>query len=256
MFRKTWDIRTSVIDSFATFFLLSYVKLLSISADLLIPTTIYKLGSNEVQFGLYYSPSVRYFDDEHLPYAITATVILTLFVCIPTLILIIYPSHFFQKFLSLFPFNWHYLHAFVDSFQGYYKDGTEPGTFDSRWFSTNILLTRLLCFIIFGTTLTMMYFVYSLIAFLILLVAVVNIQPFKKVDSHYPSTDTVFYILLCLFLYCMYYKRYGNKGKLFTVDLNLKFCDFNSLCSFSVYSIINQFLADLKNEMIMLIFTL
>ena len=199
MFQKTWDIRTSVIDSFATFFLLSYVKLLSISADLLIPTTIYKLGSNEVQFGLYYSPSVRYFDDEHLPYAITATVILTLFVCIPTLILIIYPSHFFQKFLSLFPFNWHYLHAFVDSFQGYYKDGTEPGTFDGRWFSTNILLTRLLCFIIFGTTLTMMYFVYSLIAFLILLVAVVNIQPFKKVASHYPSTDTVFYILLCLF---------------------------------------------------------
>ena len=69
VFRKTWDIRTSVIDSFATFFLLSYVKVLSISADLLIPTTIYKLGSNEVQFGLYYSPTVQYFGDNtfHMP---------------------------------------------------------------------------------------------------------------------------------------------------------------------------------------------
>ena len=82
IFRKSWDIRTSVIDSFATFFLLSYVKVLSVSGDLLIPTTIYKLGSNEVQFGLYYSPSVQYFGDEHLPYAITATVTLTLFVSI------------------------------------------------------------------------------------------------------------------------------------------------------------------------------
>ena len=67
VFRKTWDIRTSVIDSFATFFLLSYVKVLSVSADLLIPTKIYKLGSSEVQFGLYYSPTVQYFGDEHLP---------------------------------------------------------------------------------------------------------------------------------------------------------------------------------------------
>ena len=90
----------SVIDSFATFFLLSYIKLLSVSADLLIPTKIYKLGSNEVQFGLYYSPTVQYFGDEHLPYAITATVILTMLVCIPTLILILYPFQIFQKHSS------------------------------------------------------------------------------------------------------------------------------------------------------------
>ena len=128
VFRKSWDIRTSIIDSFATFFLLSYVKVLSVSADLLIPTTIYKLGSNNVQFGLFYTPTVQYFGNEHLPYAITAIIILTLFVSIPTIIFIVYPFQFFQKFLSYFPFNWHFLHAFVDSFQGCYKDGTEPGT--------------------------------------------------------------------------------------------------------------------------------
>ena len=78
MFRKSWDIRTSIIDSFATFFLLSYVKVLSVMADLLIPTTIHQLGTNKTQFGLYYSPTVQYFGDEHLPYAITALIILTL----------------------------------------------------------------------------------------------------------------------------------------------------------------------------------
>ena len=202
VFRKSWDIRTSIIDSFATFFLLSYIKVLSVSADLLIPTTIYKLGTNKVQFGLYYSPSVHYFGDEHLPYAITAIVILTLFVSVPTVILILYPFRFFQKFLSFFPFNWHFLRAFVDSFQGCYKDGTEPGTFDCRWFSTTILLIRLLFFIIYGMTLSMMFFVYSLIAFIIFTIAAINIQPFKKVASCYPSTETVFHILLSLAYTC------------------------------------------------------
>ena len=33
-------------------------------------------------------------------------------------------------FSTYFPTQWHFLHAFVNSFQGSYKDGTEPGTYD------------------------------------------------------------------------------------------------------------------------------
>ena len=43
IFRKSWDIRTSVIDSFANFLLLSYTKILSVSIDLLVPTQIFEL---------------------------------------------------------------------------------------------------------------------------------------------------------------------------------------------------------------------
>ena len=198
VFRKSWDIRTSIIDSFATFFLLSYVKVLTVSTDILIPTTIYELGSNKVRFGLFYTPTVQYFGNEHLPYAITAIIILTLFVSIPTIIFILYPFQFFQKFLSYFPFNWHFLHAFVDSFQGCYKDGTEPGTFDCRWFSILIHLIRLLFFIIYGMTLSMMFFIYGLITILTLSIVAINIQPYKKVACRYSIMDTVFYILLSL----------------------------------------------------------
>ena len=197
VFRKSWDIRTSVLDSFATFFLLSYNKVLSVTADILIPTKIYQLGSNKSMFGLYYSPSISYFGKYHLPYAILAVIIVTLFVCIPTIILICYPCKSFQKFLSLFPFNWHFLHAFVDSFQGCYKDGTEPGTFDCRWFSVNMLLVRLLLFILYGLTLSVMFFVYSLIAILIQLIITINFQPLKKVGLRYPLHDLIFLILLC-----------------------------------------------------------
>ena len=149
-------------------------------------------------FGLYYSPSISYFGKYHLPYAILAVNIVILFVCIPTIILICYPCKFFQKFLSLFPFNWHFLHAFVDSFQGCYKDGTEPGTFDCRWFSVYMLLMRPLLFIIYGLTLSIMFFIYGLIAILILLLVTINFQPLKKVGLQYPLYNLIFLILLCL----------------------------------------------------------
>ena len=129
-FQKSWDIRTSILDSFATFFLLSYIKVLSVTADILIPTQIFQLSSDKSKFGVYYSPSVTYFGDQHLPYAIPTITLVTLFVGIPIMIFTFYSCQFFQKFLSLFPINWHFLHAFVDSFQGCYKDRTEHGTFD------------------------------------------------------------------------------------------------------------------------------
>ena len=197
IFRKSWNIRTSVIDSFATFFLLSYVKVLNVTMDILIPTSVYKLGATNSQpLRLFYSPTVQYFGYDHLPYAIIAITILTLFVGIPTMIFILYPFRFFQRFLSFFPINWHFLHAFVDSFQGCYKDGTEPGTFDCRWFSSLVLLIQFILFLLYGVTLSMIYFIFGLIAILIFLIAAINIQPFKKDASYYPITDMTFYILL------------------------------------------------------------
>ena len=77
-----------------------------------------------------------------------ALVILTVFVSIPTMIAT-YSLSFsvISKFLSLFLLNWHFLHTFVDSFQGCYKDGTESGTFDCRGFQHVLLLQSLLYFI-------------------------------------------------------------------------------------------------------------
>ena len=195
-FRQSMDVRTSVIDSFTTFFFLSHIKVLSVTSDLLIPTQIYQLGSNISTFGLFYSPTVVYFGEEHLHYAILAIFILIVFVCVPTIILLLYPFQFFQRFLSFFPINWHFLHAFVDSFQGCYKDGTEPGTFDCRWFAAIVLLLRPLLYTIFALTLSMMFFVYATITLVVVLMVVINIQPFKKVVVCYPSSDSIFLILL------------------------------------------------------------
>lgn len=65
---------------------------------MLLHTKVYKLGTSEYTHGIYYSPTVDYFGREHLPYAILALTLLTVFVFIPTIALILYPFRLFQKF--------------------------------------------------------------------------------------------------------------------------------------------------------------
>ena len=146
-FRKNWNIRTSVIDSSATFFLLFYVKILSVSSDILMFTSVHSLNGS-VYHALYYDSSVTYFGKEHMVYGILAIFSLAFVVVIPTLVLTLYPFQYFQKFLSCFPIQWHFLHAFVDSFQGSYKDGTEPGTYDCCWIAQFGLYIRLALFML------------------------------------------------------------------------------------------------------------
>ena len=196
--RKKWDIRTSVIDSFATFFLLSYVKILSATFDIFVFSRVYKFNSTEISYRLFYNPSVILFGKEHLPYAIIALVISFTFTVIPTMILIAYIFPCFHKFLSSFQMRLYFLHTFVDSFQGCFKDGTEPGVYDCRWFSVVRLLIRVACFIVYAMTLESMYFVYATVILITFAILFIIIQPFKKATVKYPVTDTVFIILMAL----------------------------------------------------------
>ena len=50
LFRKNWDIRTSLIDSFATFLFLSNVKFLSVAYDLLLPVDVYRAAPTFWEF--------------------------------------------------------------------------------------------------------------------------------------------------------------------------------------------------------------
>ena len=199
LIRENWDIRTSVIDSFATFFLLSYVKILSISADLMIFTSVHKLNSKESHYRLYYAGNVKVFQNDHVPYAALSITLLIFFIAIPTVILILFPFQCFQKCLSYCHIRRHFLVAFVDSFQGCYKDGTDPGTYDLRWLSTYGLVLRFGMCATFILTLTSMYFVYAILLTVLTAIVLINFQPYKHLVSHYTTIDVSFLVLLSLF---------------------------------------------------------
>ena len=92
---------------------------------------------------LFYDPSVRFFHSEHIPYAILALSVIVVFVLLPPLLLLVYPTQLFRKCLNWCGFQrWDILHLIADAFHGWYKDGTE-GTPDYRALSTLYMLLRI-----------------------------------------------------------------------------------------------------------------
>ena len=133
---------------------------------------------------------------------------LCVFFILPVAILALYPFKFFQKFLNLFPVRWYILHTFVDSFQGCYKDGTEPGTHDYRWFSAVFLIFRGICFSLYGVTLAGGYLSLSSLFILLVVISVVAFQPYKNRFALHFKTNTIFLVLYAmLFVVAIAIKR-------------------------------------------------
>ena len=154
---------------------------------------MHELPDNETHYRIYYDASEEFFCESHIPYALLAATLAIVFIMIPTLILILYPYQCFQKCLSYCQIQWHFLHAFVDSFQGCYKDGTEPGTYDLRWFSAYGLVLRLGICILFTLTLNIMFFIYAPLLILIVLFFLINFQPHKSSVSHYTIINNYYF---------------------------------------------------------------
>ena len=140
---RNWDSSETLIHAFVAFLLLSYSEILLISFTLL-KSTNYPLfndsGVTVSPMAVYYDASVKYFGSEHLPFALLAILVLAIFIVLPVLILLLYPTRVFQRCLGCCNTRWQLaLRTFADAFQGCYKDGT-AGTPDWRCFSGLYLL--------------------------------------------------------------------------------------------------------------------
>ena len=197
--RRKWNIRTTVIDVYATFFLLSFVKVLYTTLDILTPTAATDLISGNTTWVLYYDGTVDYFGADHLPYAILAIVLCILLTIIPMLLLLLYPFRWFQRVLAIFKLQRPVLKVLMDSFQGCYKDGTEPGSRDCRWFAAMPLLSRLPAFFLATFALDSSFFPWATAIVCIALLLTVVIQPYKTSVAHYTKIDAVFIVMLVIF---------------------------------------------------------
>ena len=200
LLRRNWDIKTSLVDAFITFLYLCSVKFMSVSFDMLAPVHVKQLdsaGNVTESWHLYYDPTIPYFGKKHIPYAVLALSVLTLFVILPTLVLLLYPFACFQKVLNTLPIRQHVLHTFMDSFLGCYKDGTQPDTRDCRWFASLLFSSRLLVLLIGALTLNWTFYIYSAILVVSSVTLMNIVEPFKKESKHL-YTNTFFMLLLSL----------------------------------------------------------
>ena len=204
LFKRNWNIKSSVIEGFATFMFLSNVKFLGVCFDLLIPVQVcHPSKKTTCKWALYYDSSVAYFSSEHIPYAVLAIVVFVVFVIIPMLTLALYPLSVFQRCASHLYQRWQIaLYFLVDSFQGTYKDGTEPGSKDCRWFSVVAFVLRLLIFGTFG------FFYISITLWVIIIVCTamltIIVNPNKPQFQHNSDHYAVFLIFLASFFTCVF----------------------------------------------------
>ena len=199
-FRKQWNIKTSIVEVFATFLFLSNVKFLSVSFDLLAPTEVRNINGSLLGIFLWYDASIAYFGEEHLPYGILALLLSLIFVIFPIVLLLLYPMQCFQRCLGRCGLRCHALNTFMDAFQGCYKDGTN-GTRDCRYFAALYLTIRIICFFVLALTLDVLFYAVSQFVLIVFAMLIAIIQPYKAEFAIYNIVDTVFVLILALW-YC------------------------------------------------------
>ena len=208
-FRRTWDIKRSIINAFSTFLLLSYTKVIIVSFKLLNRTTLRSINGNIVSILLRIDPQIPYFGRKHAPFAVFAVLVLTVLV-IPILLLLLYPTKLFQKLIGRCQCRaTHAVHVFVDTYQGCLKDGTS-GTHDYRAVSAVFLVLRFVLLSVYvqyteilGSGLTLIIFA---ILFMVLSVFIGTFKPYKKNYMTYCELfllflNGVFNLLIYIWLY-------------------------------------------------------
>ena len=193
-FRRQWDIQHSIMDAFVTFFILSTTKFLSVSFDILIPTRLYSPDGTPIGLYLYYDANVRYFHCHHLPYALLALTVLTVFILLPLTLLTLYPCRLFQKCLMKCKLHNTTLISFVHTFQQYYKDG-RSGTIDCCWFAGFYFVVQICNFLIYALTLNYISCLFLACFAILLAMFLLFVQPYKK-DYAFFNTGDVLVILL------------------------------------------------------------
>ena len=192
-FRNKLNLKTSLIDTFATLLLLSYMKIGFAAFYVLTPTIQYSPDGSQ-RLVLYIDPSVKYFGSSHIGYAIITLLFLFVVSIIPILILLLYPFRWFQKCLNHFHLQLLPLHAFVDAFQGCYKDGTN-GTQDCRYFAGLQLALRLVIpFAIMLRRNSTWCLCFSAVVFGLYITIFIIVRPYKA--SVYNKTDVTLLMAL------------------------------------------------------------
>ena len=204
-----WKTSNSLIEAFGTFFLLSCVKIINTSFDILMPVQLYNVSGKVVGLYVYYNGSMEYFGKDHLPYAVLAIFMFVTFNLVPLLLLCLYPCRCFQSCLNCCRLNSHVLRTFMDAFQGCYK--FEP--YDCRYWAAFYVFLRIAIIGIFAFNQSGYYIMITGILLIPVASMLSVVRPYKKniynvVDMVMILTSIHLYFSLIGYPYAAFDRRY------------------------------------------------
>lgn len=179
--RRRIDSRTSIVDAFATFVLLSYTKFTYVSLIILAPTPLYNIDGTKQGNVPLYDGTMEYWDPGHMLYVILALGVLLGFVIPLPCLLVFYSTRCFQRCLHFCKLNSHVLTEFVSAFQNEFKDGSN-GTKDHRYFAGIKFILRFTIFALYAFIISDYFLLYTCIASALAIYSCLYIalQPYKR----------------------------------------------------------------------------
>ena len=141
-FRRSWDIKGSVINAFATLYVLSFMKVISTSVRLMLTTHTIDIWGDRKWTSLYYDASCSLFHKCHRPYAIIALTITMVVSFIPSLYIFLHACKVFHRYSCFQGHKFQLANEIAKIFHHSFKDGIN-GTPDCRWFAGIYLLMRI-----------------------------------------------------------------------------------------------------------------
>ena len=139
--RRSWNPRASLVQSFATIFFISYANLIFLVGVPLRHIDFTNQHGN-IMYNFtttYIDPTVHYGDHKHFYLMVFSAVIFIFIILPPILILMAYPTRLFRRLQNRLSSRVNLsIETFVSTFQGCYKDGLN-GTRDYRSLSGGIL---------------------------------------------------------------------------------------------------------------------
>ena len=179
LFRRQWNIHSYLVHALATFIVLSYVKILNTSFELLIPSQLYDMHRNHMLKAYwYYDGRVDMTSKGYIPFLVLALFMLLFFNVFPLALLALYPFKCFQRFLN-FCLSQNcrlVLKIYMDSFHGCYEDTTH----DYRHFAILYLAVRFFHLLMSSVFTFDLYLPAAVLLFVLTLALVAKFQPYKN----------------------------------------------------------------------------
>ena len=194
------SVRNGVINSFATFFLLSYTKLMHQSVLLLHCSVVYSLNNGKItkDYVPINDPTSK--KCANIMNYLLAIPVYAFFSIIPIMILILYPFKIFKTCLLKCKLNRLALNGFIEKFHSCYKDGSTGGK-DMRSVSGLYFVLRHLIFLRHFLFSEISYWYYQDYLFMVVAVLIGYLKPYK--ESYMNFFDT---FLTCQFAVTCYHE--------------------------------------------------
>ena len=207
--------KSTIIDVFSTFLLLSYTKIVKIFVDTIEPDFVPNMNGLPTRRVLLVDPSIEWLGIENLPYLAVSVFLFVVLIFPPVALLTFYPTKIFRSLLLKCSFGGHTraaLNIFVEKFYDSYRDGLDGGR-DMRSLASLYFILRIFVYLI---SIAEQYLLYNglLIGGTAIFVAI--IRPYKKTYMNVIDVLLLATLSFSLFMFDLYFREtLGSTAALF-----------------------------------------